>query len=414
MEEASFDPTIVTTTAAAAVLQGDLLCRIVSFLTWQEMVRIRRVAVPWKATVASMAVKEQVHIRNQSVLHGLAVCLPKLESLRMDQHTELLLSPGYNNNTDNVLARFTNLVHFQCFHLPTILRQGWETDSFYKMVSQWTFLQYLNLHGCEELEWKLSDLSGLNHLKDIRCINNRELTGDVQDLFFSPPQEKEPNNNKRPTSLCHNLIILDISGCQQVTGRLSDFGPLPKLQWLGIARSQVTGDLRIDICQPGYFISIQGMGLDNDKVYGAGHIDRVCDAAAVMKARHQILQHSTWDTPLFPMLVHLSPESPEYHERPEQRLYSSDRDPPFSLETVIVGSRRGWRWSNYLGGFCDTHWLDPEPTPTNVDDDDDCCYETYRKEFVEFQQRQEASMFAGLLDPPTPQRYRSLCREREL
>jgi hypothetical protein len=378
---------------AAAVFQGDILCKIISFLEWQEMVRLRQVAVPWKAAAASMAVEEQVHIPNRTVLDGLAACLPKLERLRMDQRTESLPA-----DTDTVLVRFRNLKHFQCLHQPTILMQQGADHDVYKMISRWTCLQYLNLHGCEELEWKLSDLSSSNHLKDIRCINNRRLTGDAQDLFSSS-SSPDPG---RPNSLFHNLIILDISGCQLVTGTLKAFGPVPRLQWLGIARTQVTGDLRVDICQPGFFASIQGMGLDNDKVYGAAHIHRVCDAAAVMRARHHILHQSTWESPLYPLLVHLSPRSNEYHERPEQRLYSSERDPPFSLETVIVGSRRGWRWSNYLGGFCDTHWLDPEPTDS----------ETYRKEFEEFQQLQETSMFAGLLDPPTPQMYRSLCHER--
>ena len=242
----------------------------------------------------------------------------------------------------------------------------------------------------------------------MRCINNYLLEGDIETDLTG--------------SLIQTLEILDISGCKNVTGKLSTFQQWPKLQWLGINRTKVSGDLRVDI-KPGTFPSLQGMGL-GQTVYGAYTVMHVQDAPAVMKARHQIISQSKWDNgglnedddsdddeenysvSVYPIIIHLSPESTDYHERIEQRLYSSERDPPFSLEMVSVGKRRGWRWSNYLGGFCDTHWLDPIPQPT------DNRYDEYCKEYAVHQKESQKSLFHGYLDPPNPQEYRELCLRR--
>lgn len=261
----------------------------------------------------------------------------------------------------------------------------------------WHSLQCLNLHGNEDLDWDISDLAGARNLREIRLINNRCLTGDTLCMLQHHPVQN--NAKRRPTTIFYNLIILDISGCTQVTGKLSQFAKLPKLQWLGINRTQVTGDLRTDI-QPGDFSSLQGIGLCSQAVYGAKEIQCVQDAEAVMKARLQIIKQSTWESPVWPLMVYLAQDSSEYHERAAQRLYRSERDPPFSIEVVVVGKRFGWRWSNYLGGFCDTHWVDPEPGK-------DCT--KYWEEFSSFEV--DKSMFSGFLDPPTPQRYVNLCRE---
>jgi hypothetical protein len=98
------------------------------------------------------------------------------------------------------------------------------------------------------------------------------------------------------------------------------------------------------------------------------------------------------------LLVHLAEDAQEYHQSAEQRLYTSERDPPFSIEVVAVGKRLGWRWSNYLGGFCDTHWVDPENDfPIDMEE-------------IEESQTQQ-SLFSGFLQPPTPQQYFELCQD---
>lgn len=376
------------TTVSKNVLFGDVLCNTLSFLEWKELIRLRQVSSFWKVAVEETAVEAQVYVKSQRALHGVVQCLPKLKSLKLDQDSDL-----EQDDESLVLERFSNLQQFWCVHTTPSPLQGYNLS---KLLSHWQKLQFLNLHGNEQLEWNLSDLSCLNNLSDLRCINNTCLRGSTQDLLVLQQQHNSP---EQTSMMFSNLTILDLAGCVQVTGKLKDFSRMPKLQWLGINRTQISGDLRQDI-KPGYFPSLQGMGL-SQAVYGADQIQLVQDAPAVMRARLQIMKQSTWESPIFPLLVHLCPDSPDYHERVEQRLYSSERDPPFGIEVIVVGKRWGWRWSNYLGGFCDTHWVDPEPRNCS----------SYQKEWAEFC-KEEVSLFAGFLDPPTPVQYQQLCQER--
>lgn len=375
------------------VLHGDVLCNTLCFLGWKDVMTMRLVASSWKDAVMETPVDEQVYVKTQGALEGLCQCLPELMSLKLDQDSNVILVG--EGEKEPMLYRYAKLQHFQCLHTNPSLIQSY---NFQKLMSKWQNLKTLNLHGNETLEWNLLDLSSLRNLHDIRCINNRHLRGDTQDLLIRRSQHAQSDRSDK-TDIFQNLTILDISGCSQVTGKLCDFCKVPNLIWLGINRTRVSGDLRYDIC-PGDFVALQGMGLCSDTVYGANQIQSVQDAYSVMRARLQIMKQSSWESPIFPLMLHLSPESPDYHERIEQRLYSSERDPPFSIETVLIGNRWGWRWSNYLGGFCETHWLDDPP-------DEEC--EEYEKEFVEFQRVK--SLFSGFLEPPTWDQYQMLCEE---
>jgi hypothetical protein len=313
------------------------------------------------------------------------------------------------------LLRFCNIRHFSCLYStsPSLLQPYLPLSTSLFGHGTMKNVLSLNLHGNEDLQWHLSDVCSLPTLKDLRCINNFRLQGDIEEHLSS-------------STLPETMEILDISGCTHVTGRLRHFAQRwTRLQWLGIHRTKVVGDLRVDI-QPGDFPSLQGMGL-GELVYGAYTLHKVEDAPAIMKARHQIISQSQWDNQVderegvdddgcetdpyttvsvYPIIVHLSADSAEYYERIEQRLYSSERDPPFSLEMVTAGRRRGWRWSNYLGGHCDTHWLDPPPEPT------DKGYATYRREYDQLVKESAKSLFVGYLEPPNPQEYYDLCRRR--
>jgi hypothetical protein len=83
------------------------------------------------------------------------------------------------------------------------------------------------------------------------------------------------------------------------------------------------------------------------------------------------------------------------------------RAPPFYVRLVKAGSRVGWRWSNGTGGgSCETHWLDPEPVPS----DDD--YGTYQQEIKSIDR--DVDFYRGLLKPPTEAEYHELAASRPL
>ena len=377
------------TSPISRVLHGDILyTNILSFLEWKEALKMKQVASSWREAVAETPVEEQILVRGQNMLQNLGKYLPQLKSLKLDQSSELVLL----NENRLLLHRFRDIHHFQCLHTTPSLLQSYPLQD---LMNQWQNIQSLNLHGNEDLEWNLSDLTALQQLRDLRCINNRLLQGNTKDLL----SRRDRHGNTSRSRFFYTLELLDVSGCTQVTGRLSDFAKLPTLQWLGINRTLIRGDLRYDV-QPGDFASLQGMGLCSHAVYGASQIMSIQDAPAVMKARLQIMKQSTWDSPLYPLMLHLSPESPDYHERIEQQLYTSERDPPFSIEVVVAGKRWGWRWSNYLGGFCEVQWVDPEPMADE--------YQEYLQEMIDL--HADLSVFSGFVDPPTPEQYQELCQ----
>jgi hypothetical protein len=371
------------------IFHGDVLSRTLTFLEWKEILALRCVATSWKQAIARAPVEDQVHVNSNQALRLVCGMIPKLKHLKLDQSSDDDILQHRDEEETPLLHNFSNIQQFQCLHTTDSPLHNYDLRS---LLCHWQNLQCLNLHGNENLQWSLSDLAPLKHIRDIRVINNRELQGGTLDLL----QRIDQHDNAKRTDAFYNLEILDISGCNQVTGKLSHFAQMPKLQWLGITRTQVSGDLRTDV-QPGDFVALQGFGLDMHAVYGANYIDLVQDAELVMKARLQIMRQSTWESPIWPLMLHLSPDSLEYHERPTQRMYTSEKDPPFSIEVVVVGKRMGWRWSNYLGGFCDTHWVDPEP------DLDDEAYWTGLPEFFA-----KSSYFSGFLDPPTPKEYVTL------
>jgi len=377
---------------------GDVLTRSLAFLPLHEIASCRRVSAAWRDAASHVRIDEEVVIENHHYagLTDMArSCMGRqMRRIRLDQkriRTQHLPQHGglVGPEEFSVLCTgFSNLTHLTfryCAHL--------EVD-FSTMLQSTTCalknLTHLNLHGNERIEWKLSDLVHLPQLMDVRCINNLRLTGTLRDLAESHPNASQ-------------FVTLDVSGCRSVTGDLLDLRSLPQLGWMGLSRTSVEGDLRR--VRPSDFPSLRMAGL-NDRMYGANAFDSVADAAAVMRARHGWIARSTEECPIWPFRVGLSRNSPEYHERIEQRLYSSERDPPFDIENVQAGNRRGWRWSNYLGGVCRVHWLDPVP----VNDSKNILeYQAYLDGLADLQREEERSMFSSFYDPPNPLEYEELC-----
>ena len=376
---------------------GDILSRILSFLRWDDMVSCRRVGRAWKDAVNRTPVKEEFHVNRHNCvyLEDVAICLQQLRRIRIEQTSEFQVT---ENDIIRICSLFQNVTHFICRHasqitrfclLPSSVLEDTATNHLQKLT-------HLNLSGNDHMEWKLSDLHNLPQLKSLRCINNFKLTGDLKDVA-----------SYHTNSI--NFTTIDVNGCHKVTGNLLDLCHLSKLKWMGLSRTAVKGDLREVRSQD--FLALQMTGLP-DAIYGAREIDFVHDAPAVMKVRHQWMKQSNEECPIWPFRVCLSRTSPQYHERIEQRLYSSGRDPPFNIELVKIGTdsnitRRGWRWSNYLGGVCQVHWLDPDPKLLSKENPVE--YSIYLGQLEKLRKEEKSSLFSDFLDPPTPSEYEQLC-----
>lgn len=384
-DEEDDTPTTTNNNTSALLLYDDVLARILSYLPWQDLVQAcRRVSRPWRHAVSVSAVAVlDVHTPSLALqLDQVAQCLPKLQTLRFHHGTDL---------TDDALAvalrGLRSLRRLECWETTRLQRVL--ADALLRRPLSLPNLVQLNLHNNTQLEWNLADLvTALPQLRDLRCVNNRCATGCLSDLLAG--------------EFLHRVTVLDISGCAAMTGNWMELRTACSLTWLGLARTAVGGDVR-DL-RKGDFPALQWTGLCNG-IYGARQFDRVAHAAAILQARHILVQQSTRSVDgvaIYPFMLHLSEDSPDYHERIEQRLYRSAHDPPFSIEHVTAGPRRGWRWSNLLGGCCRVQWLDPEPTANDA---------VYQAELVQLQEESQDSIFLQFTDPPTPEQYTKLCRE---
>ena len=168
----------------------------------------------------------------------------------------------------------------------------------------------------------------------------------------------------------------------------------------------VTGDIR-DIAEND-FLKLDFLDLPIGVVGGNGfEFQRISDVPDVMHAIHRLEKHSKFRV-YKPSHWFLSEPSPERY----RWLGRGCPYPPFEIEFVKAGTRRGWRWLS-TGGMawffcarmaCEVNWLDPEPDRRSSD------YETYIKD----KDRIETgfSAYRGYRQPPTAEQYRQLCDER--
>ena len=125
------------------------------------------------------------------------------------------------------------------------------------------------------------------------------------------------------------------------------------LEELTLRDTSVTGDIRqVDDSD---LVSIRTMDL-SDGVYGGGNLKRISDAPAVMAAKFrpkkrnpELFTHRRWM---------LDRDSPGFYGG----YVHHSREPPFWVEFIKAGPRRGWRWTNCVArGACEPQWMDPEP-----------------------------------------------------
>ena len=395
------DDNELNSTDVVLLLYGDVLSRILSYLPWYEVINCRCVSTLWKHAAYHTRVKhmEVDHPSRVSELHVISQYIPQLQSLHIDQkaNTEtiddnslLLFRSGNDDGNDDYRGQQIDgggdddddgIQQSSCFlsrffHLKAL--QFVCTDLHLSMprILQLSQLRFLNLHGNERIVWKLSDLRSLPHLVDLRCVNNKNVTGDLRDFVNIYGKYND------------TFKIIGLSGCNQITGNFYDLSKFNKLEILFIDRTDIVGDVR-DVKHVDDFVAMQQIGLDSKLIYGASSFDSVHHAKDIMQARHQLTKRSKSESPIYPFRISLSQTSPDYFERIEQRLYSSEYDPPFHIEYVIIGedsfhidddgggggncrrfTRRGWRWSNTLGGFGNVNWLDSDGDDDDDDDDD--------------------------------------------
>jgi hypothetical protein len=185
-------------------LHGDVLTRSLRYLEWRDIITLRQVSSCWKLAARETHVEQEVYVQTRQALQILQTSLPKLQSLSLDQRSDDDVLEQDDEMSIPVIHRFSHLLHFQCVHRnPSPLRMV----NLSALFASWPFLQSLNLHGNEELEWNLSDLICLKHLKDARFINNHYLRGNINDdlLYRTTKPSRE---EFRPTCFIISRVLI--------------------------------------------------------------------------------------------------------------------------------------------------------------------------------------------------------------
>ena len=384
---------------AAAILGNDEISLILGFLQWDDILKSRvnkqmreaakMTLVPYSKDDPEFFVWNTDYVTALEQIHA---ALPMLQCIHCQQsyqeHRKLIIQNGTNPHRiegvfpspfQPVPVSIEIVGHYR--HLRHLSLQGVDLNGSYPFLFDFPQLRFLDLSWTGLLEWDLSMVSGLPKLETLLCVRNNCLRGNLNSLIV----------------LKNTLTDLLLTMSQHVEGSLMTLADFPKLQNLNLVLTRVTGDIRH--IGPNDFISIQFMSLSNF-IYGGGdHFTSIEEVPDLMLARYNLKKQR-------PILFtnqrwYLSRDSQQYYEY--QYDGPTNRHPPFQVEFVQAGARLGWRWTNgLLGGSCEIHWLDPEPTPTD---------EGYDEYLNELEDTNDVDFYRGFQRPPTFDEHQQRCAE---
>lgn len=220
-------------------------------------------------------------------------------------------------------------------------------------------------------------LTNLSKLEKLHCVGNLHLTGNLKNIRV----------------LRESLKELRLSGCKQVQGSLKDISDFPKLKSVCLQNTKITGDIR-DI-GPNDFVSVEYVDelYLGEHVYGGNHIPSIEEAPEIMLAWSRLTKRNP--NIYIDLKIPLSLDSTQRYNIQGH----PSRIMPAKAEFVRAGNRLGWRWTNgFVGGSCETHWIDPEPDQSEHEYDD-YSLDVYRIE-------KDVEFFRGCFVPPTVEEHR--------
>ncbi len=372
----------------------DVLANIFSFLPVDNIMCSRRVnkksmeAV--KKTIVPLTAFRVHTMRKYNALNVMTRAMPNLQQIKLG-----LLEWGYGHKwsdgedpneeeaarTANQVSRDIGIIsNFRKLRILTI-DEAPLNGRYPFLFNSFPLLQKLSIIECEYLKLDLGMLAGLPLLKELVCINNDHLTGNVNSLRV----------------IKDTLEKVEIGGCPRVEGNFMDLADYPHLKELDLEGTAVIGDIR-DIGKND-FSSLEHLKLPHGVYGGVGcEFQRISDAPDLVRAVYLLekqrpnLLEDGW-------FGRLSMNSPDRYETSGD----DDDEPPFDITLIEAGSRFGYRWESNAGIPCEVNWLDPEPDKESSE------YE----EYIEESQCRErkVNIYRGFHQPPTEEEYRRLWYE---
>eukprot|EP00985_Skeletonema_marinoi_P004287 scaffold1879_cov97-Skeletonema_marinoi.AAC.2 len=386
---------ILTDDETAEELSADEVAIIFGFLSPYDIMRAR-VCKTWRDAAKKTAVPPSYeyyskiyNVRSYNAVRAMSTALPNLDQLMISRLTDRV---GYQSHH----ARLDIISSFR--ELRVLYVVDAHLTGRYPVLFNFPLLKRLRITYCRHLKFDLDMLLGFPLLEVLDFSDNQHLTGNISSL--SP--------------LKSTLKSLDICRCLSVRGNFMELADFPHLKNLYLFDTPVTGDIR-DI-RANDFPALESLYLP-DTVHGGMKYKfrHVSEVPSFMHTVHLLSQRT-------PALLskhflsrafdwRLSEDSPDWYENHD--WYESDvlgalrgLSPPFLLQFIQAGSRRGWSWCTFNRVYlCEINWLDPEPSSGSSD------YEAYIEELMRIENR--VNFYRGYYQPPSEEEYNRLSVQEE-
>jgi hypothetical protein len=404
----------VTATVTAGGLSTDVLASILGNLRVKDIMRSRGVNKKWKEAVkitivplTKFIVDKVVvdNVKNYYAVEVMATEMPNLQQLTLCsfhecRHNKKLrslrpfrsghkysdgedpdggltaLTANYATHDIDFLSCFSKLRELAIYSDDPVPLNG-----RYPVLFNFPLLQKLSIK-CRYLKWDLEMLSGMPLLKELDCLDNLCLAGNISSLRV----------------LNDTLEKVKIFSCENVEGNFMDLADFPHLKELELEDTAVAGDIR-DIGE-NHFSSLESLNLPETVYGGKGYeFQRISDGPGVTRAVY-LLKKQRPELSIWRRHVVLSVDSPDWYDSVDEAL---DETPPFYIQFVEAGSRIGYRWDTNHDTPCEVNWLDPEPDRESSD------YEEYTEAKRNIEE--QVTMYRGFHEPPTEEEYLRLWGE---
>ena len=383
---------VATVLASFDGLSIDVLSNIFAFLPVDDIMRSRRINKKTREAVRKTIVPltnfRVGSVKRYNAMNMMTTELPNLQGLSLgrldlehkysegeDPPVRAVRTARYTTHDIEIISNFSKLRYLSIYH-PLL------NGRYPVLFSSFPLLQILSITDCKYLKWDLEMLAGFPLLKELDCLNNFSLTGNINRLRV----------------LKDTLEKVEIRSCENVEGNLMDMADFPHLKELKLNGTAVTGDIRY--ISEHDFSSLECLILPKG-VYGGRdyELQRISDAPEVVRAVYLFNKHRPALSIKY-WYGNLSKDSPDWYESVEEDEVS----PPFDISLVQAGSRIGYRWESFNGDHpCEVNWLDPEPSRESSD------YGKYTEELQGI--NSHVNMYRGFHQPPTEEEYNRLCEE---
>ena len=347
--------------------------------------------------------------RKCNAMNVLATSLPNLQKITLgdlggenkyvdgddpDEECELAArTVGYTTHDIGIISNFTKLRELEMFA---------ELNGRYPCFFNFPHLQKLNIEGFDIcVKFDLEMLAGLPVLKELRCVRNKYLTGNLNSLrVLKNTLEKVTIKGCRNVEgniytlrvLKDTLEKLEIDNSPLVKGKFMDMADFPHLKELHLVGTAVTGDIW-DIGEQ-HFVSLKLLTLPKGVNGGSEReFQRISDAQDVVRTPY-LFQKQRPEIVLKDWAAELSDDSPDSYD------FEGEFDEvvaPKYIAFVRAASRIGYRWENAIDQPCEVNWLDPEPDRESTD------YGKYMEELQKIEG--QVDFFKGFYQPPPQEEF---------